>query len=222
MNYSVEDFFSKKFENESNEILLEQRWLFSEKAVEDYVIQLSDIKLLDYLSFFDSNPHSNNYSSRDITQLSSIYDCTFGMCKALKGIDYGLSFAGIAEKLHDGQYYKYNSGALTKYGENQVKTASQLGLTFCQKELWYLSAIGNIFLNLSDEIQNKYFSISLIRDPFYGELLSSLCKQVVKLEDYMQILSESTRKRRRSSCIKLINLFISQCEKEGIPTHALI
>lgn len=222
MKYTAEDFYSKKFEDESNEILLNERWLFSEKAMEDYVIQITNISLSDYISYCESLPSIPKYTSKDITQLSSLYDCTLGMCKALKEVDHGLSFTEIATKLHDGQYYKYNSGALTKYGENQVKTASQLGLTICIKDLWYLSSIGHIFPNLAGDIQNKYFSICLLRDPFYRVLLISLCKQDVKLESYMEILSETTRKRRRSSCLKLINIFLTQCEKEDIKIYTLL
>ena len=221
MKYTVEDFYSKKFEDESNEILLNERWLFSEKAMEDYVIQITNISISDYISYCESLPSIPNYTSKDITQLSSLYDCTLGMCKALKEVDHGLSFTEIATKLHDGQYYKYNSGALTKYGENQVKTASQLGLTICIKDLWYLSSIGHIFPNLAGDIQNKYFSICLLRDPFYSRVLCSMYKQETNLPNYMTILSETTQKRRLSSCKQLINFFIQQCNTESISIYPI-
>ena len=221
MKYTVEDFYSKKFEDESNEILLNERWLFSEKAMEDYVIQITNISISDYISYCENLPSIPNYTSKDITQLSSLYDCTLGMCKALKEVDHGLSFTEIATKLHDGQYYKYNSGALTKYGENQVKTASQLGLTICIKDLWYLSSIGHIFPNLAGDIQNKYFSICLLRDPFYSRVLCSMYKQETNLPNYMTILSETTQKRRLSSCKQLINFFIQQCNTESISIYPI-
>ena len=221
MKYTVEDFFSKKFEDESNEILLNERWLFSEKAMEDYVIKITNISISDYISYCESLPSIPNYTSKDITQLSSLYDCTLGMCKALKEVDHGLSYTEIATILHDGQYYKYNSGALTKYGENQVKTASQLGLTLCIKDLWYLSSIGHIFPNLAGDIQNKYFSICLLRDPFYSRVLCSMRKQETNLPNYMTILSESTQKRRLSSCKQLINFFIQQCNTESISIYPI-
>ena len=221
MKYTVEDFYSKKFEDESNEILLNERWLFSEKAMEDYVIQITNISLSDYISYCESLPSIPKYTSKDITQLSSLYDCTLGMCKALKEVDHGLSYTEIATILHDGQFYKYNSGALTKYGENQVKTASQLGLTICIKDLWYLSSIGQIFPNLAGDIQNKYFSICLLRDPFYSRVLCSMCKQETNLPNYMTILSETTQKRRLSSCKQLINFFIQQCNTESINIYPI-
>ena len=87
MKYTVEDFYSKKFEDESNEILLNERWLFSEKAMADYVIQITNISISDYISYCESLPSIPNYTSKDITQLSSLYDCTLGMCKALKEVD---------------------------------------------------------------------------------------------------------------------------------------
>lgn len=221
MKYTVEDFYSKKFEDESNEILLNERWLFSEKAMEDYVIQITNISISDYISYCENLPSIPNYTSKDITQLSSLYDCTLGMCKALKEVDHGLSYIEIATKLHDGHSYTNTPGALTKYGENQVKTASQLGLTLCIKDLWYLSAIGQIFPNLADDIQNKYFSICLLRDPFYSRVLCSMCKQETNLPNYMTILSESTQKRRIPNCKQLINFFIQQCNTESINIYPI-
>ena len=80
----------------------------------------------------------------------------------------------IAKALHVDKAYKFNDVALTKYGENQVKTASQLGLTILRGDLWYLTSIGYVYPNINPSVQNKLLSMMLLRDPFYSKVLCSL------------------------------------------------
>ena len=223
ITFTISDFFSKKFENESTNILLSNKQYFSENAVLDYLTQLQSIPLCDYVSFRVENPINDDIKSRDITQLSSIEDCTTNICKVIRELNNpGLSLTEIAIALHADNNYKDNNVALTKYGENQVKTASQLGLAVYRNELWYLSAVGYVFSNTKDNVQNKFLALNLLRDPFYSNVIVSLIKGDTYLKDFMGILSESTQKRRASSCLRVLNYFFNQCEIEGISLHNLI
>jgi hypothetical protein len=134
----------------------------------------------------------------------------------------GLILTDIAKYLHGDNDYKDNDVALTKYGENQVKTACQLGLTIYVNNRWYLTCIGYIFPSLSEEQRNKLLCLSLLRDPFYSKIIVDLCQHDVLLPRYMTILSETTIKRRTSSCIRLLNFFTNQCELENIRIHDII
>lgn len=219
--FTIEDFFRKQFEEESNNVLLETPILYSFKTMKSYVEQLAEICIEDYILYAEKHPSPHSITTKDITQLSNIYDCTIGMCNIMKDNNSGMSLTKIAEELHGSKVYKTNPVALTKYGENQVKTACQLGLTLFRNGLWYLTAVGKVFLDLSDNDQNKYLSICLLRDPFYSRVLCSMYRQETKLIDYMSILSESTQKRRFSSCMKMISFFIQQCEMESIRIHPI-
>lgn len=222
MKYSVEDFFVKKFENESNELLIGHRGLFSEEAMEEYVLQLTDISMSDYISYSESHPQPNDFTSKDITQLSNINDCTINMCNMMISTNnIGMNLIQIAKALHVDKAYKFNDVALTKYGENQVKTASQLGLTILRGDLWYLTSIGYVYPNINPAVQNKLLSMMLLRDPFYSKVLCSLYNKDICLKDFMKILSESTQNRRISSCMKLIGFFLEQCKKENIILHSI-
>lgn len=220
--YTIQDFFSKKFETESTKLLLNNKLFFSESAVVDYMSQVQKYSLRDYLTYLENNPVAGDITSKDITQLSSIEDCTNNLCDVIKeNCNPGMSLIEIASSLHADNNYKDNTVALTKYGENQIKTAVQLGLAVYMNELWYLSAVGCVFCNLEREAQRKYLATTILRDPFYSRVILSLLKQDTKLKDFMTILSESTQKRRTSSCIKVLSFFLEQCSIEGISLHNL-
>lgn len=220
--FHIQDFYSKWFESESTLLLLENPEFFSQKAMENYLYQVINYPLKEYIYYIIENPITNEITSKDITQLSSIEDCTTNMCKMmLLNGNCGLTLPQIASGLHADKNYKDNLVALTKYGENQVKTACQLGLTIFHNNLWYLTSIGVVFPLVPNDVKRKFFSISLLRDPFYSKVISSMCQQETNLIDFMTILSESTQKRRSSSCMKLIDIFIHQCRVESINIHPI-
>lgn len=221
--FTIQDFFSRKFENESTIILLSHKSYFSENAVIDYIEQISQYGLPEYLQYLSDNPNHDEISSKDITQLSSIEDCTINMCNVVREIgNPGMSLTEIAVALHADNNYKDNNVALSKYGENQIKTASQLGLATFYDGLWYLTAIGYIFGSLDEMIQRKYLAITILRDPFYSKVILSLLEQDTNIKDYMKVLSESTQYRRTSSCLKVLSFFVEECTIDGISLHKII
>lgn len=221
--YTVEDFFNKKFEIESTRVLNETPSFFSSSLVKDYVGDIMSYGLNEYIQYIIENPIQTEITSRDITQLSSIADCTCNMCEVMiECNNRGLTLTEIAKGLHADNNYKDNPVALTKYGENQAKTAQQFGLVIYSKDLWYLTAIGNIFPELSTAFQNKYLSIVLLRDPFYSQIIISLIEKDTNIKDYMSILSVTTQKRRTSSCNRTLSFFLKQCDMEGVKLHNLL
>ncbi len=222
VTFSIEDFFSKKFEKESTNILLERPAYFSAIMMENYVYQLMCYGLEEYISYMVANPNQIEITTRDITQLSSIDDCTTNMCRImLDNNNQGFTLTEIATNLHSDDSYKDNPVALTKYGENQVKTACQMGLTILKNELWYLTGVGYVINNLPENVRTKYFAINLLRDPFYSKVILSLYEKETNLRDFMGILSESTQKRRSSSCQKVLAFYIKQCQVENITINNL-
>ena len=222
IEYTVEDFFSKQLEVESTRILLNEPTIFSTNVLKDYLCHLAKIELVKYLDYLKENPNIADVTSKDITQLSNIDDCTINMCQIMLDCDNkGLSLKEIATLLHADKNYKDNVVALSKYGENQVKTAAQLGLVINFNDLWFLSAIGYIFPDEPKAIQNKYIAISILRDPFYSKVILSLIKHDTNLKDFMNILSESTQKRRFTICNRVLSFFKEQCEIEEVKIHNL-
>lgn len=222
MSDIIKDFFEKKFETESTKLLINEKSLFSKEAMVDFIRNILSYPIQEYLNLMPSFMSHSEIKSGDITQLSSISDCTENICKVMLSFENkGFTLSEIATYLHADRQYENNLIALKKYGENQVKTASQLGLCVLQNGLWYLSAIGYVFLDLDEHDRNKILSLNLLRDPFYSNIITSLCKRDTNLLDYMNILSESTKKRRASSCYKILHFFIQQCKYEGLTIYKL-
>ena len=222
--FTIKDFFSKQFEEESTKILVESPSFFSVELMKEYIHQIIKYGLSEFISFASEEKQFEEITSKDITQLSSIDDSTINICQKMKeNYNPGMDFQEIAIALHGEGDYASTDFALSKYGENQVKTARQLGLTTVLSEnKWYLTSIGYVYPELKTEEQNKLLSIILLRDPFYSRLLCSLCKNDTSIREYMNMLAESTIKRRIPSCLKLIEIFLNQCNNEGIETHQLI
>ena len=84
--FHIQDFYSKWFESESTLLLLENPEFFSQKAMENYLYQVINYPLKEYIYYIIENPITNEITSKDITQLSSIEDCTTNMCK-MSGIN---------------------------------------------------------------------------------------------------------------------------------------
>lgn len=221
MKITIDSFFSRCFEEESDKILLDFPQFFSKKVMKEYVELIAGIGLEDYITYAENHSNANSITTKDITQLSSITDCTFDMCSIWGEKNEGKTLIQIAEALHGDRHYKDNTVALTKYGENQVKTACQLGLTIFRNNLWHLSSVGTVFLSLADDVKYKFFSICMLRDPFYSRVFCNMYRRETNLLDYMSILSKSTQRRRASSCMKLINIFVQQCKAESINIYPI-
>lgn len=101
VTFSIEDFFSMTFELESTNILLDKTAFFSASMMEDYVYQLMSYSLNDYLEYLKIHPNQKEITSRNITQLSNIDDCTVNMCRIMaENENKGLTLTDIATKLH--------------------------------------------------------------------------------------------------------------------------
>ena len=59
MEYTISDFFSKRFETESTEIFLSSYQYFSKGAVIDYVLQITKISLSEFILYSSNNPIVN-------------------------------------------------------------------------------------------------------------------------------------------------------------------
>ena len=112
--FKVTDFFSKQFEDESNIVLMSSPAFFSSELMLDYVRQILEHDMSEFISHA-KKINLSEITSKDITQLSSIDDCTINMCRMLKDNENsGLTFQGIATYLHGSELYKFNETALNK------------------------------------------------------------------------------------------------------------
>nr|WP_288281954.1 hypothetical protein [uncultured Prevotella sp.] len=107
-----------------------------------------------------------------------------------------------------------NTIADRKYGENHIKTACQMSLCKMVGYKAYSNEIGNIFSTLSDTDKSIVFPKLCLSIPFIQNYFVNGCSSSF-LEQQMNILSESTKGRRRSNVNSLITI-INEAIKNGI------
>lgn len=205
---TINSFFDQVFEKHINEDMLELNYVFPTEKLLEYIDNLCSIPYEDFLNYLIEKGKFKPILAGDITQNSNIDDCHINLCNALSEAgDPGMDFNAIGRVLQNDGVDRA-PGADKKYGENHIKTASQLGLAWELCGTWYLTCIGRVFCLLSQETQSAIMARCLLRSPFYARVLCNAIKTDIHLPEYMSILSVSTIKRRLPSVKKMLEIVI--------------
>lgn len=139
----------------------------------------------------------------DVPQFSNLEDCVYKVPLLVKdcGIDE-LSYTQIGFMLRT---KPRKDGADTKYGENQSKTAAQMGLCSIKNARIYPSSFGVAYCKLDKATQMTLLPKLILFIPYiYNQFAIN-----AKYEDIIasvSFLSQSTQKRRLTNIWYLINL----------------
>jgi hypothetical protein len=74
---------------------------------------------------------------------------------------------------------------------------------------------------LEPQQQKSLLARTILRVPLYQAILNDILENDVDLTNYMMALSDTTKGRRSGSILKMINLCLDECRKDGISYHAL-
>lgn len=218
----IETFFNRSLEKEVNEALLDDyMYVIPMASLTTYIKELIRVPYAEFLYFIISYNYPQ-ITNDDMTQSSSFSAAEIEMCHALIDNDNpGYDFEGIGKLFP--QYCKSQTKyALRKYGENQIKTSKQLGLTFSSYGSWYLSCFGYIYLELNDEERNAFIARSILRDSFYGTIIRNLIEKPIIINNYLRPLSDSTINRRCSGILRILKFAINAARAEGIELNEII
>ena len=213
-------FMTRSLEKDVDELMLaDKNFIVPRKMVHEYVERAVSIPYVEYIDYIRNN--KGVVTDEQLTQCSAFDSCSSEMCKAMdwQG-NPGLSFVGIGQ-LFPQKVRAKNEGAFRKYGENQVKTSTQLGLTFEYYGYWYLTCVGYIYNELEQHVRKSLLARTVLRIPLYQAILTELLEKDVDLKKYMGSLSDTTIGRRSGSILKMINLCLDECRKEGVSYHNL-
>lgn len=208
MSDIVEAFFSKQYEEKINNNIL--YYSFPHDEVKEYVERIISEPADRYVAYIKALTSKEAIRPEDVFQFSSIEDATDKFCEKVKAIDNpGLTHLEVGKLLQDdGKERK--AGAYVKYGENHAKLAKELGLAFELCNTYYLSGIGYIYSELSDE-QKKLFLIRIIiRTRLITRLLQASQNGKVDLREFLYMLADSTYIRRRSNIRKIVDYVTSE------------
>ena len=213
-------FITRSFEKSVDFYMLSDKsYVVPKQKVKDYIFKVLAIPYREFIEYVKEN--KGVIEDDQLTQSSNFAACSSEMCQVIESQgNLGMRFVDIGQQFP--QYIKQkNETAYRKYGENQVKTAAQLGLAFEYYDYWYLTCIGYVYNELASQQQEALLARTVLRIPLYQDLLLRLFKGDVFLTEYMQQLAPSTKGRRAGSIMRLLDLCLSECRREGLRYHDL-
>lgn len=221
---SIDYFFSYAVEKTYNDaILSDKNYVIPYGELRYYIDSLLSVPYAEFLTYIQEHLSDLTISSKNITQCSSFSACEIEMCQALLNEETpGLVFTDIG-RLFPEYVTSDNETSFRKFGENQIKTAAQLGLVFEYYDYWYLTCLGYIYPELSEEQRKSLLARTLLRDPLYAHITIDLTKGDVNLLSYMDSLpSKQTKLRRYGNVEMMENICLDECKKENIQVGAII
>lgn len=187
-----------------------------EEIVDRFIEILLKYSIDEIIDIIISSDNLEEVSKDNIPQLSKPDDAMFGVIQVL--IDSGeiLTFEELGyylEKKHSEE--ESNTVAQKKYGENHSKLAALMDLVVIGKNdnraAVYASVLGEKFYQLDFDKKNELGKRLLLRIPIIQNVF--VRQSIAQIDGDMEILSVTTKKRRRSSVINVIRSIIGDNEK---------
>ena len=215
-------FYDRTYEKYVNKLILDDKnYVVPRQQLSNYVRELLDIPYVDFIEYIKRNHSKKKIDVSDITQFSSFSSCETEMCKALLWANNpGCQYIEIG-RLFPEKVSSQNEVAYRKYGENHIKASSQLGLTFVYYDYWYLSCLGYIYPDLSSNDKNRLLARTIIRNGLYQQMIIDILEHDIAPATYMNILSESTIKRRYNNVCRFLEICLAECSNQGIKTFRI-
>lgn len=213
----IELFYSRSYEEDVNKKILDDKnYVVPRQQLYNYVKNLISIPYADFIRHIKENHKKPSPDDSGTTQFSSFSSCEIEMCNALLWANNpGLQFLEIGQ-LFPEKVSSKKTAAYRKFGENQIKTATQLGLTFEYYDHWYLGCLGYIYPTLNDEEKQSLLARTITRNDFYSHLLINVIDHNIVISDYLNHLSSTTQKRREGNVLMMIQICINECIRSGI------
>lgn len=163
MKPCIQSFFSRTFESELNERMMERSFALSTKEVENYLRSISNLSCSTFVEFILHDMARCGITTADVPQFSSWDEGTDNICEVIsKAGDRGFTHAEIGCLLfHDGKVR--NKIACRKYGEGHAKLAKCLGLLQEIDKTYFLSCVGYVWGTLNRILKDKLYTRFLLR-----------------------------------------------------------
>ena len=171
----IELFYSRSYEEDVNKKILDDKnYVVPREQLYNYVKSLINIPYADFIRHLKETHKKPSPDDSGVTQFSSFSSCEIEMCNALLWANNpGLQFLEIGQ-LFPEKVSSKKTAAYRKFGENQIKTATQLGLTFEYYDHWYLGCLGYLYPTLNDEEKQSLLARTITRNDFYSHLLITI------------------------------------------------
>ena len=209
------DFFERKYELFLEKSIIEKTFCSHKQEVLAHIESLNNIKIKDYIEYIKTQCKCQPVMAADVFQFSDFDDATINICRSICKVgNGGVKFIEVANLLLTDNVPR-KDGALSKYGENHIKTAEAMGLAFRNdSKTYYLSAWGCVFAELSNDTQEKFLLRLIIRNKLITQLFIAANHGAFDLEAFLYDLSKSTYLRRRTNINRIIEWLNASQEYE--------
>ncbi len=208
----LKTFFSFDIDRCFNQFVLDNQFIIHKQELKNYLDVIINIPLINFLDYIFNNIPREAIAAADTFQFSDFVDATTRVCSKLYNRNpLGTNFIDMGRMLLDDDIQR-KDGALTKYGENHLKTAMLLGLTFKHEKMYYLSAIGYVFQEYEKERKEQLLHRLIIRNKLIRQVILKSSNGTFELESYLYDLSRTTYIRRRTNIKQVLNVLKSSKE----------
>ena len=199
------DFFERKYELSLEKSIIEKTFCSHKQEVIAHIESLNNIEIKDYIEYIKTRCKCQPVMAANVFQFSNFDDATINICRNICKVgNSGVKFIEVANLLLTDNVPR-KDGALSKYGENHIKTAEAMGLAFRNdSKIYYLSAWGCVFAELSNDAQEKFLLRLIIRNKLITQLFIAANHGAFDLEAFLYDLSKSTYLRRRTNINRII------------------
>lgn len=212
MDDIIVEFYSGKYEEKINKKSLYYSYDFPRQEVVGYVEKIISEPIDRYIAYIKGLKKREQITAKDVFQFSDMEHATVAICEKVKAHNnLGMKYIDIGKiLLDDGEVRK--DGAYIKYGENHVKTAEAMGLFFELSRTYFLSCLGYIYCDLSNEDRDKLLTRLLLRNRLIIRLMQASENGNINAREFFYMLSDSTYLRRRSNVKAVLNILKSSEE----------
>lgn len=206
MNAIINEFYSREYEEKVNTNSLFYSYNFPEQDITAYIAKVISEPIDRYIAYIKDMDEREQITAKDVFQFSNIEDATINICKKVRDNNNpGMKYIDVGKLLLDDGKMR-EDGAFTKYGENHVKTAEAIGLFFELSRTYFLSCIGYVYCDLSNEEKDKLMTRLLLRNRLIVRLIQASENGNVNVRDFLYMLSDSTYARRKSNVKAILNI----------------
>ena len=177
----------------------------------DIIDALKSVSAHDVIEILQQNHKAFEIGTADIPQFSDFDMCAYRtpylvLASGQKDISFAqMGFMLLRSPKKEGAYFKY--------GENQAKTAAQIGLCHVKRGKINASYLGLAFCALTQEEQKEILPKLLLYIPIVQNYFVANRSQEL-IDSYFTALSESTQKRRIGNVRTLIQIVENQLGNE--------
>lgn len=214
MNDIITEFYSREYEEKINKNSLFYSYNFPEQDIRGYIAKVISEPIDSFITYIKQMDEREQITAKDVFQFSNIEDATVNICKMVRDNNNpGMRYVEVGKLLLDDGKMR-EDGAFTKYGENHVKTAEAIGLFFELSRTYFLSCIGYVYCDLSNEEKNKLITRLLLRNRLIVRLIQASENGNVNVRDFLYMLSDSTYARRKSNVKAILNILANSNEHD--------